>query len=303
MIKNNFDRFVILVYIIIFIILLLLIIIYISFYFIYAFKKDNIGSKWISQINENSSISDLIIPGTHDSATYLLNGFYVPFGKTNNLNILEQLEAGIRFLDIRCTYKDNKFILCHSFLMFSGTLDQVIQNCYSFLQNEKDEFIIMSIKEDYTNDSNFDNAMDSYILSIQESMNNIFYLENKLPKIKDVKGKIILFSRYSTSLGFQTSNWKDNSTSIVSPFIKVQDEYKNNNSKKIEKIKEFNNDDFAGLKLNYTNIQANFLSIFQNAKLINSYLKEITFNPSIIVFDYPTSDNIKKIIEFNFKTN
>ena len=62
---------------------------------------------WMSAVNDSLKLSAISIPGTHDSgARYdppLLSGT----AKCQDLTIREQLNAGTRFLDIRCRHIDN----------------------------------------------------------------------------------------------------------------------------------------------------------------------------------------------------
>lgn len=61
---------------------------------------------WMADINENTRLIDIAIPGTHDSLTYFCQSIddYSPFTRAQNLDIGQQLYAGIRFLDMRFDY-------------------------------------------------------------------------------------------------------------------------------------------------------------------------------------------------------
>jgi 1-phosphatidylinositol phosphodiesterase len=62
-------------------------------------------SSWMGDIPDNVLVTALSIPGTHDSGC--IDG---PMGlaKTQNLDLAEQLDSGIRFLDIRLAhYQDD----------------------------------------------------------------------------------------------------------------------------------------------------------------------------------------------------
>ena len=66
----------------------------------------------LSQISDNTYLSELNIAGTHDSATA-----YVAMENTarcQDKTIAEQLKMGVRLLDIRLTKKAGEFYLVHS---------------------------------------------------------------------------------------------------------------------------------------------------------------------------------------------
>lgn len=65
-------------------------------------------SSWMRDIPDDARVTTLNIPGTHDSCA---TGGPLGFGKTQNLDLTDQLNAGIRFLDIRLAhYQDNLFV-------------------------------------------------------------------------------------------------------------------------------------------------------------------------------------------------
>ncbi|XOV78936.1 MAG: phosphatidylinositol-specific phospholipase C domain-containing protein [Aestuariibacter sp.] len=105
--------------------------------------------EWLSEIPENTKLQKLLIPGTHDSGAYSDKAVLQAFARTNDWSITQQLEAGIRFLDIRLVVSDST-----NLMVFHGDVDQdmsfskVLRMCYEFLEEYKTEFIFMSVKEE-----------------------------------------------------------------------------------------------------------------------------------------------------------
>lgn len=65
-------------------------------------------SSWMGDIPDDARVTELSIPGTHDTCS--VDGL-LGFGKTQNLDLVDQLNAGIRFLDIRLShYRDNLYV-------------------------------------------------------------------------------------------------------------------------------------------------------------------------------------------------
>lgn len=57
------------------------------------------GNNWMSGIKDDTAISDISMPGTHDSGTQNVD---LPiWSKTQNLSISEQLNIGVRYFDLR----------------------------------------------------------------------------------------------------------------------------------------------------------------------------------------------------------
>lgn len=85
------------------------------------------GKNWMSGIPDNRYIYEINLPGTHDSTTaYSKNStdnyvkiFGIPvynsgkYAKTQSLTLQQQLDAGVRYLDLRFSAKQGKLLLCH----------------------------------------------------------------------------------------------------------------------------------------------------------------------------------------------
>ena len=56
------------------------------------------SADWMSRLSDEKLISEVVLPGTHDSATQYVQLAF--FSKCQALSIKEQLEAGFRYLDV-----------------------------------------------------------------------------------------------------------------------------------------------------------------------------------------------------------
>ncbi|MEC4806359.1 MAG: hypothetical protein SAJ72_19045, partial [Jaaginema sp. PMC 1080.18] len=134
-------------------------------------------STWMEDLfsgsREKTPLNEIFIPGTHDSATYNVTtdsdlaeieikegrkninypkSFIAPWSKAQDTTIEKQLEAGIRFFDLRpCVKKyakcDNdkpEFWISHS--LFSVKLDDVLKQVKSFLEKNKKEIVILDLR-------------------------------------------------------------------------------------------------------------------------------------------------------------
>jgi hypothetical protein len=111
------------------------------------------AADWMSelcQVNTTITLKDLVIPGSNDSASYSFE--FQPFAtaiQTQNLSILEQLEAGIRYLDIRVGPSQNLVVarspsnisICNGFLE-GATLESILQDIKSFCDAHSECIII-----------------------------------------------------------------------------------------------------------------------------------------------------------------
>jgi 1-phosphatidylinositol phosphodiesterase len=154
---------------------------------------------WMDLLQGSTLLSELSIPGTHDS------GSRTPASEAGRLTtqdrtIGEQLNDGIRFLDIRVGYTNNAFALYHENVSVGVTFQNVLDTCKTFLEAHPRETIIMSVKkeDDAPNSGNADNVtfqqrFDEYAGSV----NGLFYQKNAIPTLHDARGKIVLFRRFA----------------------------------------------------------------------------------------------------------
>lgn len=81
----------------------------------------------MSYIPKDVRLKDLIIPGTHDSNTTILNSkLLVPFSQCQKLNIFEQLSFGVRYLDLRYCMNTSKFLKKHK--INQESFDLILKN-------------------------------------------------------------------------------------------------------------------------------------------------------------------------------
>ncbi len=107
-------------------------------------------SSWMRDIPDDARVVSLSIPGTHNSCS--VDGL-LGFAKTQDLDLSDQLNAGIRFLDIRLShYQDNLFVH-HDVVHMGKCYADVLAICSNFLKQYPSEAILMSIKDEGRCDS------------------------------------------------------------------------------------------------------------------------------------------------------
>ena len=113
--------------------------------------------QWMKELGStirHKTIFDLAIPGTHHSAfipekSFLFSFFHSKI-QCQERSIEEQLNSGIRFLDIRITNDSgsNEIVISH-YLRSKITLRKVLEEVRKFLQQNPSELVILLIREDW----------------------------------------------------------------------------------------------------------------------------------------------------------
>ncbi|MEZ4926475.1 MAG: phosphatidylinositol-specific phospholipase C [Saprospiraceae bacterium] len=276
----------------------------------------NVPRIWMRFIDDDTPISSLSIPGSHDSGADKYNdlsgciGFPGLYAWAHTMDITHQLNSGIRFLDIRCKILKFQNILgiYHGMCYMDKTYVSVLNDCLKFLSENPSETILMRVKhEDY--DKKKDGPHPDFLALIKKSIElspDFWYLDsNRLPSLKEVRGKIILLDDCNFGQGIPYGD---------TLFMNIQDKFKPDFEKEagaqqkwrfiqdqlIEAEKAFiscSGED-QRLFLNYisaNDLEASFSSIIKMMTLDSYYpLKYAEFlNPKV-------NDRIERINEYIF---
>jgi hypothetical protein len=104
---------------------------------------------WMSRLMDSTAVWGLSIPGTHDSGTFGCNreDQFCFSSQCQSLNIKQQLNAGIRFLDLRLAKVGGEFRIYHgNDKIVFGTFKDVAKDLGEFLAINNQEFVILSFQ-------------------------------------------------------------------------------------------------------------------------------------------------------------
>ena len=269
------------------------------------------GVRWMADLEDDRSLNELSIPGTHDSgATHSIADVA---GKCQSLTIEDQLHIGVRFFDIRLQQVVDDFNIVHSFVDQATDFDDVLESMVSFVVNNPTEFLIVSIKKD----TDSKNPQGDFTVLLEETLRKYSQISTstELPKtVGESRGKIYIVSRYEGStMGIPAYNGWQDSTSFAIGDLYVQDNYKVESAE--EKIADIESAMMVadtcsyGLVLNFTScyLTSGFPPTYAAtpAQAINPWLIErLTLEDrpqGVLVCDFMTSDLVKAIWEVNFR--
>lgn len=238
-------------------------------------KKANLNelTEWQKNVNDNTKLSKLSIPGTHNSAAF--HTASLPSVQCQNASITEQLEHGVRFLDVRLGRKplsnvistitatitgtpqntsssnvDELFVVHSKFpvkLPTSTRLDEVLDEVYTFLDKHKSETVLLSLKQEGEGNWEGDDFPNLVWRKYVEPKKDKYYLNTDIPKLGDVRGKIFLFRRFgiknndqlNSHFGFDAHWWDYNTTNDDRGSFAVQDWCEINDVNDIKKKAEY----------------------------------------------------------------
>lgn len=224
--------------------------------FLAIFSSSHLAS-WMSELDDELSLSALSIPGTHNSPCHY---FALPSVRCQVAPLREQLDNGVRFLDVRVSAESgtDRMPLVHSAfpVSFWGTryFHEVLDECYAFLDANPSETLVMSVKREGTGRAG-DKGMsrhlrDGHIAKDEDR----WFTADHIPRLREVRGKIVLFRRFRVdehikkasggSFGINAAAFPDNCSDgavnhLNRPLIRVQDYYNVGWGSDIERKIEF----------------------------------------------------------------
>ncbi|MFL5382251.1 MAG: hypothetical protein ACJ8GN_07020 [Longimicrobiaceae bacterium] len=101
----------------------------------------------MSCIRDDVRMIDLVIPGSHDSATWSMRGFAGPFAQTQHVDVLAQLHSGIRYLDLRVTWSRGRPVIVHNFITGLATDGLLREQVAPFVREHLSEVVILDFQE------------------------------------------------------------------------------------------------------------------------------------------------------------
>lgn len=80
-------------------------------------------------------------------AKLILNPFICKWSKTQDLNVKDQLESGIRYLDVRVVIRDDQILIAHG--LYGGELFSYLSEIHAFLNENPSEIVILDFQHFY----------------------------------------------------------------------------------------------------------------------------------------------------------
>lgn len=270
---------------------------------------------WMSHLSDSLSLSEINIPGTHDSAAF--NRYtHTPYA-TQAMSITEQLSSGVRMLDVRLRIDPAgnngfTFYTCHSangswfHLNYYQSFESLLIEVQAYILKYPSEGVIMSLKvDDWTSistDEQKNQALNA-LASILSGYDTI--MPDRIPNLGELRGNMYLLNRINRSYNLGVPiGWDENTVGYdlfsngerenIRPFnVYVQDQYQNISTKgKLELFEStWNHQQSGELLINFASAVQNILmGVYINEPLLNN-LGEFNANDrpqvkGISLFDY-----------------
>ncbi|MBO7120627.1 MAG: phosphatidylinositol-specific phospholipase C [Bacteroidaceae bacterium] len=172
---------------------------------------------WMAGVPDNTFVGQLSIPGSHDAGTgHGVNNVYViingsTYAVTQELNLTQQWNSGIRAFDLRPAVSNNRLRIHHGIVSTNLYFDDALTTLCNLLDQHPTEMCVVIMRhETEADDSNssWNSLMATLLNSAPTSTHAVNY--DPLAKLGDMRGKLLILSRdtYDTDpIGGYITGW------------------------------------------------------------------------------------------------
>lgn len=205
-----------------------------------VFSSANLAS-WMKNLKDDTPVSGLSIPGTHNAPAY---HHALPSVRCQAVSPREQLDNGVRFFDIRARPLDpskEDIELCHAVFPVSLTgrkyFRKLVDDIFAFLEKNPSETVLMTVKREglgHATDQQLSKVLHDHYASDPAR----WFTAPRVPYLGEVRGKIVLIRRFNLDDSLKgeyggagwcidACGWADNTPDATCPSgdVRIQDFY------------------------------------------------------------------------------
>ncbi|MEH6379001.1 phosphatidylinositol-specific phospholipase C domain-containing protein [Streptomyces sp. KLMMK] len=154
--------------------------------------------KWMSNLPDSARLQDLTIPGTHESGSLESKNTRYDYWQCQDKDIPWQLNNGVRYLDLRASGSNLRIVhgskADHGVKEMPDTFGSILGQIKSFLSGHPTETVLVRMRRENNDitDGQFVSTFNSIVAQCNAS--GLLYQKNEIPKISEVRGKIVILS-------------------------------------------------------------------------------------------------------------
>ena len=170
--------------------------------FAYSHDKEtgSCNPDWMSGLSDDTCMSEISIPGTHDTMAQ----YGGDSAQCQSVSLSDQLEAGIRFIDIRCRHITDVFAIHHGVVYQNCSFGEVLDAVSEFLNAHPTETIYMRVKEEYEPSNNTRTFEETFRDAYWNARQSLFWKPDECachcnPKLELTRGKIVVLQDFNAN--------------------------------------------------------------------------------------------------------
>ncbi|MGW1276854.1 phosphatidylinositol-specific phospholipase C domain-containing protein [Streptomyces tsukubensis] len=155
---------------------------------------------WMGGLGDATRLEHLTIPGTHHSAAC----FGPPWAVCQDAAVEQQLNGGIRFLDLRCRATNGAFTLHHGEVFQNVVLGEILGDCWDFLRAHPSETVLMRIRQEYSDES--DHVFRSLFDRYHRDWRSLLRVGDDIPVLGEARGRVVVVGGHDALPGVRYSD-------------------------------------------------------------------------------------------------
>ena len=169
-------------------------------------KTDYSQPEWMARLSDTTQLDRISMVGTHDSASYY-GGDIV---QTQSLSIADQLDMGVRCLDLRCKHIRNGLQVYHGIVDQKMKCRDFVVSIVQFLRQHPTETVLLRVAEEDRGAKNTNTFEEAFLTEIynydyskitppgaKPTRESPFYVGPILPPLGKVRGKIYILQSFN----------------------------------------------------------------------------------------------------------
>lgn len=176
---------------------------------------------WMARLPDDLTLNQLTVPGSHETGTAAITSreddILARSRICQGLSISQQLNIGIRFLDIRVNKSRNFEIMHEGTPTATWFWDDCLFPVMNFLNENPNETVLMCVKDESgLNDDLNDDILQMLATAPYQYIKSRVCTDAVPPKLGDLRGKLVLLRRYwidskagGADSGFGLTDFKD----------------------------------------------------------------------------------------------
>ncbi|MEW1551030.1 phosphatidylinositol-specific phospholipase C domain-containing protein [Streptomyces tsukubensis] len=141
---------------------------------------------WMGGLGDATRLEHLTIPGTRHSAAC----FGPPWAVCQDATVEQQLNDGIRFLDLRCRATNGAFTLHHGEVFQNVVLGEILGDCWDFLRAHPSETVLIRIRQEYSDES--DHVFRSLFDRYHRDWRSLLRVGDSIPVLGEARGRVVV---------------------------------------------------------------------------------------------------------------
>ena len=147
---------------------------------------------WMTGVDGNKRISELSIPGTHDTMSIRAGDAW----QNQTMTLSQQLQSGIRVFDMRTNHTSDKLRMHHGIILQDTYFDDVLTDIDNFLAANPGETVLFRLvaNNDDNNTRSYTETLNTYLAA---NGSKRWVPTSNNPTLDEVRGKFVILQEFS----------------------------------------------------------------------------------------------------------